>query len=133
MVFIAIFFFLPGIYTIYLSFFDFDLLRIHQGPRFIGLQNFLELIRDPVFPLSLYNTFVHLTLVTVGVRLILGLGIALLLNCQVLKRLKLMGLMRSLILIPWLIMPVVAVEIWRWLYHDRYGAINLFGVNLGDW
>jgi len=49
---------------------------------------------------------------------------ALLLNSAALRRWRLIGLARSRILIPWVTLPVVAVAVWQWLAHPRYGAIN---------
>ena len=52
------------------------------------------------------------------------MGLALLLNASVFRRLGLTGLTRSLLLIPWVTPPVVAAAVWQWLLHPRYGAIN---------
>ena len=62
------------------------------------------------------------------------MGFALLLNAPVLRRWRLMGLARSLTLIPWVTPPVVAVAAWKWLLHPRYGAINqiLFDLRIID-
>lgn len=129
--FIMVCFFLPAVYNIFLSFTRFYIFRLQEGPQFSGFKNYAELIRDPVFPTCLYNTFFRLTIVTVSIRLLLGLTIALLFNASVLKRLRIMGVARTLLLIPWLTPQVVSVVIWKWLYHETYGAVNIILVNLG--
>lgn len=129
--FIVACFFLPAAYNVYLSFTRFYIYRLQEGPQFHGLKNYVDLIRDAVFYTSLYNTVFYLTVVTVSIRLVLGLMIALLFNASVLKRLRIIGVARALLLIPWLTPRVVAVVIWKWLYDQTYGAVNILLVRLG--
>ncbi len=121
---LAGFFLYPFLYNIGLSFQKISLFQLAKGGEWVGLENFKELLKDPLTHLTLKNTVVWLTIATVGLRLILGMGFALLLNTSVLRRWHLQGLARSLTLIPWVTPPVVAVAAWKWLLHPRYGAIN---------
>ncbi len=49
-----------------------------------------------------------------------GLGIALLLN----RDIRLRGLFRALVLVPWVVPPVVAATNWLWVLNDQVGVIN---------
>jgi multiple sugar transport system permease protein len=128
---LVFFFFGPALFNVVLSFEKISLFELGRGGSWVGLANFRELLRSPLTGLALTNTVFWLTLVTVVLRLGLGIGLALLLNAPVLRRWHLMGIARSLVLIPWVTPPVVAVAGWQWLLQARYGAINQLLVGLG--
>lgn len=114
----------PAVYNVWLSLHKvtpFDALG--DGP-FVGWQNFRAVLSNPLTALSVKNTVLWLTLLTVTLRLVLGLAIALLLQARVLRRLRLLGLCRTLVLIPWMIPPTVAVAAWRWLLDGQSGLLN---------
>ncbi len=114
----------PAIYNIWLSLHEvtpYDALG--DGP-FVGGRNFSSVLRNPLTALSLKNTVLWLTLTTVVLRLVLGLGLAVLLQASILRRLHLVGLSRTLVLIPWMIPPTVAVAAWRWLLDGQSGLVN---------
>lgn len=129
--FLVLFFFAPSVYNIRLSLLDISLLELGRGGRFAGVRNYLRLLRDPQVHLAFRNTVLWLTAATVLIRLFLGLGLALLLNGSALRRWRLAGAARTMLLIPWATPPVVAVAAWRWLLDAQYGAVNIFLVNLG--
>jgi multiple sugar transport system permease protein len=118
------FFLYPFLYNVALSFQEISLFQLAKGGKWVGMANFIELSKHPLTRLTLKNTILWLTIATVGLRIVIGMGFALLLNASVLRRWRLMGLARSLTLIPWVTPPVVAVAAWKWLLHPRYGAIN---------
>ncbi|MBX3085143.1 MAG: sugar ABC transporter permease [Anaerolineae bacterium] len=93
---------------------------------FIGLQHYAELLQDPVFIQTLWNTLIW---VTAGVLLqfALGLAMALCLN----TRLRGMTIARVLILIPWILPTVVAGNIWALMLDSRLGVINDILVKMG--
>jgi multiple sugar transport system permease protein len=122
---LSLFFFAPAVYNILLSFQEISLFELGRGGKWVGLQNFLTLANDSQMKVVLGNTVIWLTLVTVLLRLGLGLALAVLFNADVLRRWRLRAITRSLLLIPWLVPPVVAVGVWQWMMHPRYGAINL--------
>lgn len=131
---LLLFFFSPAIYNVWLSFQKISLFQLKRGGTFVGVDNFVALFRAPEFWLSLLNTVFWLTLVTVAVRLVFGLLLALLVDAKALKRWRLSGLARSMLLVPWVTPPVVAVAAWQWLLHPRYGAVNqiLSGLHLTE-
>ena len=101
-------------------------LLIFDISKFIGLENYGFLLRDDRFWNALYNT-VYFTAVSVFLELILGLAIAMLLN----RGFKWKGIMRSIILVPWVIPTVVSAKMWEWMYNPDFGILNhLLGVNI---
>ncbi len=131
MIMLVLLFGVPAVYNVWLSFHEvtpYDALG--DGP-WVGLRNFTHVLSDPQTLLSLKNTVFWLTLSTVVVRLAVGLGIALLLQAGVLRRLHLVGVARTMVLIPWMIPPTVAVAAWRWLLDGQSGLVNRVLLNLG--
>ena len=104
--------------TFYFAFTDATLATI-ETPRFVGLDNFVYLLRDTVWWRALQNTLIF-TVVSVSLETMLGLLIALLLNSELRAR----GLLRAAILVPWAIPTIVSAQLWRWMYNDLYGVIN---------
>jgi trehalose/maltose transport system permease protein len=111
--------------TIYFSFTD-ATLATHEAARFIGLENFSYLLRDPVWWQATQNTLIF-ALASVGIETVLGLMIALLLSAELRAR----GLLRAAILVPWAIPTIVSAQLWRWMYNDLYGVVNAALLGLG--
>jgi multiple sugar transport system permease protein len=101
-----------------------------RGGSWIGWENYREFLNSRDFRHVLFNTLVWLTATSVFVRLLMGLGIAVLLNTTALKHLRMATAARFALLIPWATPPVVAVIIWRWLL-DSNGAVNQALIELG--
>lgn len=92
--------------------------------EFQGLQNYLQLVQDPRFLRSLWNTL-YITGVAVALELVLGLAIALLIHQSFPGR----GLARAAILIPWAIPTVVSAKMWEWILNPDFGVLNyLLGI-----
>lgn len=126
------FFFLwPATYNFILSLQKISMFQLARGGEWIGIANYVELVQDPLTHLTLRNTIFWLTFMTVALRLVLGMLFALLLDADVLRRWRISWLARSLVLIPWVTPPVVAVAAWKWLLHPRFGAINQLLIELG--
>jgi multiple sugar transport system permease protein len=96
-----------------------------SGP-FIGLDNFLWALTEPTFLSALWNTFIWV-FGSVACEMLLGLGLALLLN----KSFRFRGAARAVILAPYLVPTVVAVLTWRYMLHDIVGIINAGLVGIG--
>jgi multiple sugar transport system permease protein len=107
----------PIIYVFYLSLQR--RLLIFDISRFIGLENYLFLLRDDRFWNALKNT-TYFTSVSVLLELSLGLSIAVLLN----RSFRLKGLVRAFVLIPWAIPTVVSAKMWEWIYNTDFGILN---------
>lgn len=86
---------------------------------FIGLKNYGDMINDPLFWHSLFNS-VKLTALTVIGTMVIGLGLALLLNSNK----KIIAFFRGILFIPWVLPSMVIALTFRWLYNDFYGYLN---------
>lgn len=128
---LGLFFLAPSIYNIALSFQHVTLFELGEGGEWAGLSNFREMLTDSLTRLSTKNTVFWLTIPTVVARIVLGLLLALLVNASVFRRWHMSWLVRSLLLIPWITPPVVAVAAWKWLLDARYGAVNHLLLELG--
>ena len=100
------------------------------GKRFVGLDNFVDLLSNSTFHHSLWVT-AKFIVIAVGVEFLLGFAIALLLN----KKIKLRGLWQTLILVPMILSPTVIGLIWRLLYAPNglldYLVQPILGHNVG--
>jgi len=129
------FFFLPIVAALLLSFTDFDLYALADlgNLRFVGLDNYLTLLRTPLFWKALGNT-VEFVALGVPLSIATSLGAALLINSK-LARFK--GLFRTVFFAPVVTTLVAVAVIWRYLFNTQYGLINwaLGAVGLGpvDW
>ncbi len=89
--------------------------------RFIGLDNYVELLGSEVFLRTAYNSVVY-TAVAVALKFLLGLTMALILDQE--RRFN--NVFRTLLFIPWAV-PVVIVSLnWRWIFDDLSGFLNNF-------
>ncbi len=110
---------IPFVVTIGLSLFHWNVLRPGER-RFAGLSNYVTVFTDERLRNAVVNTVV-LTASAVLVSLLLGLGLAVLLDRQFPGR----GLARTLLIAPFLVMPVAAALLWKHaLYNPDYGLFN---------
>ena len=112
---------------VWLSLHEFNLLRATLGMRFVGLQQFSELLADRDFHTILRNTAVWVAF-GATTQFLLGLVTALALNR---KTLRWSPLARVLIMLPWVIPSVVAAHMWALLLDARLGVVNDILVRLG--
>ena len=103
-----------------------DELPIFNISRFAGLSHYLALWADPRFWRSLTNTC-YFTVVSVFLEIVLGLGVALVLQQAFPAR----GVVRTLVLTPWFIPTVVAARLWEWMYNPQFGVVNFLLVRSG--
>ena len=116
----------PFVMSIYYSLTDWHV--VPPGPRkFIGLHNYSDLVSDSFFRSAVWVS-VRLTVIPVVVALLLGTAFAVLLDRKFLGR----GLIRTLLITPFLLMPVVVGLIWKnQMFNDLYGVINWVIEKLG--
>jgi multiple sugar transport system permease protein len=93
---------------------------------FVGLDNFRWALGSAVLWTTLLNTLIWVV-GSVGLEMVLGVSLALLLNRTFLGR----GVARAIVFAPYLIPTVVAVLVWRYMFHDVLGVINYFLIKLG--
>ncbi len=114
--------FWPFVNAIFLS------LTVRQNRRevFVGLANYARLLSDDQFTGSLLNT-IRFTVLSVGLKLIVGLVIASVLNSKMPLRNVLSGVM----LLPWIVPEVVTALTWRGIFDPIFGGLNPILQGLG--
>ncbi len=120
----------PALASLYYSFTNFKIL---QTPRWVGLDNYTTILKDPLFWKSLSNT-AFLTLVGVPLAILVALGVALLLNN---KRVRGLGGFRTIFYLPVVIPAVAAGLLWIFLLNPSIGivdqALKVVGIDGPGW
>jgi multiple sugar transport system permease protein len=99
---------------------------IGRPSSFVGIRNFVALWDSDAFRQTFQNAFVF-TGAAVALKLVLGIGLALLLNQQLwFKR-----LIRGAILLPWVIPTALSTLGWWWMFNSLYSVVNWTGIALG--
>jgi multiple sugar transport system permease protein len=123
------FFIYPTVSSLYYSFTQYNVL---QPAKWIGVENYVALTRDPEFWNSLGNTLYY-TGVSVPLNMIVAFGLAVLLNRPMPGR----ALLRTLVYVP-VVVPITATAmIWMWLFNSNWGMLNqllkLVGIHGPAW
>lgn len=132
---IAVFFFLPVLAALLLSFTDFDIYALGDlgRLRFVGFANYLQLLQSSLFWTALGNTF-YFVVVGGPLSVAVSLGAALLVNSRLTR---FSGFFRAALFLPVITTLVAVAVVWRYLYHPRYGLLNYglsgFGIAPIDW
>jgi multiple sugar transport system permease protein len=132
---ISLFFVLPVFAALLLSLTDFDIYALADSDnlRFVGLENYARLLKNPLFWRALGN---NVWFVVFGVPLSIGasLGAALILNARTLRW---RAIWRVALFAPYVTTVVATAVVWRYLLHTRYGMINYglesIGLPAVDW
>ncbi len=122
LLFVSIF---PLIWSLYLSFTDWSVIRdAGTAPEWVGTANYLDLLTDE----RTWERFIvtgQFVVPAVLIELVLGFGIAMLLN----RRFSGRGLIMTLMLVPMMLSPVVVALFWRFMMQGE-GVLNYYVVNL---
>ena len=113
-------------FSLKISLFDYRLTDPNQTQTFVGLKNYIRAWDDPIVFTSLKNTLIYVA-GTVFFELILGLGLALLFSPET----RIARFIRSFLLIPMALPPLVAGLIWKSLYNADFGVIPYYLKTLG--
>lgn len=123
------FYLYPVIYSLYLSFFNWDMM---MPKRFIGLQNYQDLLDSAEFQEVLRNTLTY-SLGVVVLTMCIGLALALLLNTRTL----LSSVFQACIFTSYIVSWVAVSLLWIWILDPQYGLLNYLAGFLGmppaDW
>lgn len=126
---LIVFFFIPFFQTVWLSFFDYSNSIYHAN--FSGIQNYIEIIHNPIFYKVMINTFIYLV-VAVPVLAIVPLFLAILIN----RKIRGITLYKILIYLPVIVSIVVAAIAFKWLYAEQgilNYILNLLHINSIGW
>lgn len=115
----------PWAWSLYLSFTDWNP-SYAVSPQWLGLENYRWILTDPLFHRAFRNTIV-LVVISLVFETVLGLAVAIALQNVTSG----MRLLRTIVLLPYVISAVVAGLIWRTLLHDQLGVVNWLLAELG--
>jgi len=124
-VFLIVFNIFPLIYSLGYSFTDFRA-SVNEPAKWVGLQNYRELLSDP----NIWRNFTvtaQYVIVSVAGQVVVGFGIALLLN----RAFALKGFVTTLLLLPMMMSMAVVGLFWKLLYDPSWGPIN-YVLNIGS-
>lgn len=113
----------PMIASFYLSFTSYDML---SAPRWIGLDNYQEMVDDQIFWKSLRVTVIY-SGVSVPLVLALALALALLLN----QKFRGVTAFRTIYYLPTVMSGVAIATLWRWIFNADFGILNLLLEKVG--
>jgi ABC-type sugar transport system permease subunit len=108
----------PVLRNFWLSLHDYTLLDL-DATRFVGLGNYRKFLSDAA-ALDAIRFTLKFIATSVSIELVLGLGVALLMN----REMKGRGLMRAAVLVPWAIPTSVSAVMWKFMLNDQFGFIN---------
>jgi multiple sugar transport system permease protein len=121
------------LYSLFLSLAHWNLEIPFSQPQYVGLQNYLQIGSDTRVIASFVTTGIYCVAIIVS-EFTVGLGLALLMN----RQFKGQGVVRSILMMPMMITPVVVALIWRFMLTTPYGILSyLFeqasGATAPDW
>lgn len=118
----------PIYYAAYLSMHKVTLVQLRTGVfPFVGFDNYLKVLEDPLFLLSLNNTLLF-TGFTVVAEVVLAVAIAILINQQDIWTSR---ITRFLILLPYAVPPIANGLIWSFMYNGKLGFLNRLLYSVG--
>jgi multiple sugar transport system permease protein len=132
---IGVFFFLPVVAGLALSFTDFDLYAIGhpENIRFTGLANYTALVQTPLFWTALKNTL-YFAFMGAPLSVLVALAAALLVNSRLTRW---QGFFRTAYFAPFVTTLVAVAIVWKYLYHPRFGLLDAVlgavGISPVDW
>jgi multiple sugar transport system permease protein len=116
----ALFFLGPMLYSLRISFFQWKIVHPDQSV-FVGFDNYQRALSDPIFRRAILNTLAY-TVITVSVKLFLGLGVALLLNDAFRGR----TFFRVAYYLPVITSWVIVSLLFEYMFNGQAGLVNYF-------
>lgn len=96
--------------------------------KFIGLDNFVTDLQDPIFQRVVANTFAY-TIITTIFKFVFGLALALLMNQKFFAK----NIVRAVVLLPWIVPTVLSTLAWQWMFDPNYSVLNWMLKNWFSW
>ena len=124
LVYFGLFVVYPVLYGVWLSLFKKH--SFFPDQRFVGLANYLYLMKDSDFWMSVWYGTVY-SVSTISLQIVIGIIAALILNEAFRGR----NFVRGVILFPYMIPTVVAIILWKWLLNNQFGLVNYLLLALG--
>lgn len=105
---------------------------VQGGADFVGLGNYIEVLRSRTFGIAVRNTVVF-TLLSLVAQYAIGLALAVFFH----RQFRLSRLLRAMFLVPWLLPLIVSGSTWAWMFNSENGILNAvlgaFGVGQVNW
>ena len=115
---LGLFTFLPILASVVLAFFSWDIIT---PPRFVGLENFVDIAADPTIRVSFLNT-IGFVVVAVTLQLAVALVLAVLVNTRMPGLLK--SFFRSVLFFPLVLSAASVSIIMGYLFNENFGLVN---------
>lgn len=126
-VYMLLFFGYPVVKNVTMSFQDYTSSTFFTGlAPWVGTANYSAVVGMPIFTKALINTALFTVGSIIG-QFVLGLALAVFFR----NRFRLSGVLRSLLLLPWLLPLIVSSAIWKWILDTDSGALNQFLRSVG--
>jgi multiple sugar transport system permease protein len=120
LIYLLLFFGYPAVVSVLMSLQHYTTSSFLTGEApFNGFENYLRVTRSPLFAITIYNTALFTTGSIIGQ---FGLGLALALFFH--RKFPLSRVMRSLLLLPWLLPAIASTAVWRWILDRDSGVLN---------
>ncbi len=123
---LTIFWFIPIIFSFYLSFSNWGPYTKFTTVKLVGLANYIRLLGDQKFIQSLVNT-TYYVLFSVPTAMVVSLFIATLLN----QKIKGLSFYRTAYFIPYITSLVAVAIVWQWIFNREYGLANYIFQEIG--
>ena len=121
-IYVAVFFGYPVIKNMMMGFQEYTTRTFYTGEApWVWFDNYVEVFRSSVFTTSVVNTILF-TLGSIAGQFVIGLLLALFFK----RHFPLSGLMRSLLLLPWLLPVIAGTAAWKWILDQDSGVLNEF-------
>lgn len=117
---LLLFFGYPIVQNAIMGFQEYTTATFYTGEApWVGWANYERIVTSPQFGRVLLNTGLF-TAVSIGAQFVLGMALALFFR----RRFPLSGVIRALLLLPWLIPLIVSASVWRWMLDKDSGVVN---------
>ena len=119
-VYLCLFFGYPLVQNVVMSFQNYTTSTFFTGEApWVGFANYIAVFRNPLFSTTLINTALFTVGSIVG-QFVIGMALALFFK----RRFPLSGILRSLLLLPWLLPLIASSAIWKWILDQDSGVLN---------
>ncbi|MGN9909922.1 carbohydrate ABC transporter permease [Phytohabitans sp. LJ34] len=126
-IYMVAFFGYPIVKNFLMAFQEYTTRTFYTGEApWVGFANYSEVVSSPVFSKAMLNT-VLFTVGSIAGQFAIGLALAVFFR----RHFPLNGVLRSLMLVPWLIPLIVSSAVWRWILDKDNGALNRFLAAIG--
>lgn len=109
----------PLIYSLFLSFMDWNMFKGLDGSKFIGIKNYIDAFHNEYFIVGLKNN-ITMTIIAVPILILTSLIIACILNKQIYAR----GCLRTIYFLPYITTITAAAIVFAALFHQEMGPVN---------